>query len=168
MGCDGNIRADQQTGNPRHIGEAPIGRMGRALSGGAGGPNLSVELLVNMHPSHSRPEGVRGGALTVSATGCPLHRSVPGPFRPAHASRAGRDENAAPSLFGPVSYAFRSLAEPLARDRIILIHARREKLVASFGAHLLDQHHVGRIGKSLFQKFAWGLVRRDVSGVIEV
>ncbi len=44
-----------------------------ALSGGAGGPNLSVELLVNMDPSHSRPEGVRGGALTASATGHPLH-----------------------------------------------------------------------------------------------
>ncbi len=122
-----------------------------ALSEGAGGPNLSVELLVNMDPSHSRPEGARGGALTASATGCQLHRSVLAPFRSAHPPRAGRDENAAPSLFGPVSYALSSLAEPLARDRIILIHTRREKLVASFGAYLLDQHRVGRIGKSFFQ-----------------
>ena len=138
------------------------------LSGGARGPNLSVKLLVYIESSHSRPEGVRGGALTASATGCPLHRNVPGPFRSAHAPRAGRGENAAPSLFGPVSYALRSLAEPLARDRIILIHARGEKLVASFGGHLLDQHRVGRVGKSFFHKFARGLVRRDVSGVIEV
>jgi hypothetical protein len=37
----------------------------------------------------------------------------------------------------------------LSLELLVSIHARRKKLVASFGAHLLDQHRVSRIGKSL-------------------
>jgi hypothetical protein len=86
----------------------------------------------------------------------------------AHAPRARPDDHAGPSLFGPVSSGLSAFADPLARDWIILIHRRREKLVARFSLRLLGQHRIGCVGQSLFQTLAWGLVRAEVSSVIEV
>ena len=94
---------------------APTGRRGWPLSGRPGDQkNLSMD------PTHFRSEGIRGSALTACAAGFPLRGNAE-PFRTAHAPRAGRDETAAPSLFGPVSSALESLAEPCARNRIVLL-----------------------------------------------
>jgi len=115
------------------------------------------------HPLRAFTEGVS----TAYAMGCPLHPSAR-TRHSARAPRARRDDHAGPSLFGPVSSGLSSFADPLARDWIILIRRRREKLVARFSLRLLGQHRIGCIGQSLFQNLAWGLARPEVSGVIEV
>ena len=118
-------------------------------------------------PSRSPPQSIHGGVPTAYAMGCPLLERAR-TRHSAHAPRARRDDHAGPSLFGPVSSGLSSFADPLARDWIILIRRRREKLVARFSLRLLAQHRIGCIGQSLFQNLAWGLVRPEVSGVIEV